>query len=754
MALTACGGEELTELNPIQTPSPTSTPTSIPEPTPTSTPEPTPTSTPEPTPTSTPTSVSSKPNILLIIADDLGLDSSAQYDVSTDLPTTPTLNTLASNGLVFDNAWATPACTTTRGSLITGLHGVNSGVDFVPAIMDPTLLTLQRNLTNQAISAEYASAIIGKWHLAGGNPDINHPNESGVPYYSGNISGTLTDYYNWPVVTNGVESVSDVYHTTAVTDMALNWINEQSSPWFMWLAYVAPHSPFHLPPDNLQNRDLSGTTADINANRREYYLAAIEAMDTEIGRLIDSLPEEDKDNTLIIFIGDNGTPSLAVDTSVFLRTKAKNTLYEGGIRVPMIISGSGVTRTGERESALVNTVDIYQTVLEAAGADTNADANGISFYPLLGSNADTSITRDYNYSEFVSENVTGWTTRNSTYKLIVFADGSQELYNVVTDLSENNNLIANGIEGYESIIEELTAYGAIIRNETSLPPITDDAEDITNAIFTNTNANCEAYVKSYTSVATDINNGTVFNGDLTITVEGDQCVFSTNAIPNHDFNDGDNDFANPVAAQNDVYTISASPEFAENTSNLLLTQDNALMLNGVKVDLLAAACFGVGDEKIGCNDIDQPWRFDPVFSGNTFAVDSHNAHTQPDGTYHYHGKPNALFDESSVSTIVGFAADGFPIFSSYINDAGTVRKSLSSFRLKSGTRPAGEGEPGGTYDGTYRDDYEYVEGVGDLDECNGMTLNGVYGYYITDDFPYILSCFKGTPDASFLKRAN
>ena len=74
--------------------------------------------------------------------------------------------------------------------------------------------------------------------------------------------------------------------------------------------------------------------------------------------------------------------------------------------------------------------------------------------------------------------------------------------------------------------------------------------------------------------------------------------------------------------------------------------------------------------------------------------------------------------------------------------------------MKSGTRPTGEGEPGGTYDGTYRDDYEYVEGSGDLDECNGTTLNGVYGYYITDGFPYIMSCFKGTPDPSFLKRAN
>jgi len=101
--------------------------------------------------------------------------------------------------------------------------------------------------------------------------------------------------------------------------------------------------------------------------------------------------------------------------------------------------------------------------------------------------------------------------------------------------------------------------------------------------------------------------------------------------------------------------------------------------------------------------------------------------------------------------VVGFAADGFPIFGSYFDDQGNIRKALSSYRLKSGTRPSGTGDPGGTYDGAFRDDYEYIEGVGDLDECNGMTKDGVYGYYITESYPYVLACFSGTPDGSFNK---
>ena len=103
----------------------------------------------------------SQPNILLIISDDLGLDASSQYGLSTDLPYTPALDSLAKNGIVFDSAWATPACTTTRGTLITGLHGINSGVDTVPNKMDTSLNTIQRLLKNNTQTSNYQSAVFG-----------------------------------------------------------------------------------------------------------------------------------------------------------------------------------------------------------------------------------------------------------------------------------------------------------------------------------------------------------------------------------------------------------------------------------------------------------------------------------------------------------------------------------------------------------------------------------------------------------------
>lgn len=403
-------------------------------------------------------STETRPNILLIISDDQGLDSSAQYQVGSDLPVTPVLDALAQDGLVFDNAWATPACTTTRGSLITGLHGVHSGVDTVPDLIDPDLLTLHDHFTANA--PDYATAIIGKWHLGGRTSDLNGPAQSGVPYYAGTIDGVIEDYQNWTLTEGGQQSTSTAYHTTAMTDLAIDWVGKQQKPWFLWLAYVAPHLPFHLPPNELHNRTLSGDASDIRNNPRPYYLAAIEAMDAEIGRLLDALPPETRKNTLIVFIGDNGTPAQTVDASVFLRDHAKNSLYEGGVRVPMVVSGAGVTRQAQREDALVNTVDMFPTFVDAVGAQPATTIDGMSFYGLL---QDTeSSQRTYNYTEFNTTMTSGWAVRNATHKLIEFSNGTQELYDLSVDLAEGNNLIAQ--PEFADLIQELAAYAAQTRN--------------------------------------------------------------------------------------------------------------------------------------------------------------------------------------------------------------------------------------------------------------------------------------------------
>ena len=297
--------------------------------------------------------------------------------------------------------------------------------------------------------------------------------------------------------------------------------------------------------------------------------------------------------------------------------------------------------------------------------------------------------------------------------------------------------------------------------------------DITDVLFTNRDGTCSAYADSYVSEVMDVQRGTSFAGALSITVSSGKCVFVTNAIPNHDFNDGGN-FAHAVSAQDVRYEVTAAPAFAADLSPLVLG-DDAIFLNGVKLDLLAAACYDIGSEpegreKIGCgpDQTDNPWRYDPMSPLNDFGTDANNAHTQPDGSYHYHGDPMAMFSGdcaagATASPVIGFAADGFPIHGSCIDDDGTIRNASSSYLLKQdggvrrdvdaySTPVDGRGTISSpNYDGQFRGDYEYVPGAGDLDECNGMEVDGRYGYYVTDAYPWVVGCFKGTPDATFYR---
>lgn len=166
------------------------------------------------------------PNILLVIADDQGVDASAQYDVTDDPPVTPVLNALADEGLVFDNAWATPGCTTTRGTVLTGMHGIHSGISFIPATLDTHTQTLHAYLAENDATAEYASAVGGKWHMGGRDPSPLHPGDVGVEYFAGNVEGVIDDYEDWTLTINGDSNSSTEYHTSRVVDLGIDWISE------------------------------------------------------------------------------------------------------------------------------------------------------------------------------------------------------------------------------------------------------------------------------------------------------------------------------------------------------------------------------------------------------------------------------------------------------------------------------------------------------------------------------------------------
>ncbi len=303
---------------------------------------------------------------------------------------------------------------------------------------------------------------------------------------------------------------------------------------------------------------------------------------------------------------------------------------------------------------------------------------------------------------------------------------------------------------------------------TETMPAADGPIDITGLTLAADGASCADHVGEYTSMITDQATGTEFEGMLTISTDGSTCTFDTNQIPNHDTGEGSR-FATDVAEVPAVLSITATPEAADTPSEISMGA-NVLMLNGVKWEAYPAACFGVGNEPagreaIGCgpDQIDNPWRYNIGSPLNDFGFDIYFAHVQPGGLYHYHSTPTVLYDieceGTAISPVIGFAADGFPLYGPCFEDeTGTIRAAQSSYQLKEGERSdiAGFTTPyvtgnvaGTTYDGQFIGDHEYVEGSGDLDACNGMTVGGQYGYYVTSDYPYVVACFTGTPSADF-----
>ncbi len=382
------------------------------------------------------------PNILLIIADDLGKDALNGYTEGSVKAKTPHLDELMNSGLTFQNFWANPTCSPTRATIITGKYGYRTGVKNAGDVLGSSEVSLQKYISDNT-NHKYATAIIGKWHLSGTNTSIN-PESFGIDYYAGLIRGALTDYSQWPLTEDGVSKTQTEYATKVITDLAINWVNAQSKPWFLWLAYNAPHTPFHAPPVEMhQQGNLPAYTTGMEP--MPYYIASIEAMDYQIGRLLDNIPENEKNNTIIIFIGDNGTTN-QVAQSPYIGSKVKGTLYQGGINTPMFVSGSGVTRMGKDDNLLSGT-DLFATISELTGVNGNEFNDSKSFKSLL---SQPGVIRKFQYSEINDGTTDAWAISNGTYKLIVFATGNKEMFQLKTDPYETKNLLNNNLTTAES----------------------------------------------------------------------------------------------------------------------------------------------------------------------------------------------------------------------------------------------------------------------------------------------------------------
>ena len=397
-------------------------------------------------------------NVLVVIADDVGLDSSACYGLSSSPVRMPNLEALCSSGVRFDRAWATPICSPTRATMLSGtdpaIHGVlQAYTEGRPALQDGTL-----TLPEIASQAGIATGSFGKWHL-GDDPGVGEsvPNHFGWQHFSGLLSGGVGSYWSWKRTENGLTEISSTYTTTSLVDDAVLWVDAQEGPWLMWLAFNAPRPPYHVPPEGLHSDTELGAAGDCPpGEKRACYVAALEALDTEMGRLLQHLDSQGElDNTLIFFIGDNGTEN-AVAVSPVSPAKAKGTLFEGGIHIPFVVAGPGVAQ-GQVNMGITDATDLLPTLMAFWGLPTPPEAQGVS---LLGTLADPSVASGKEsvftgYLEDPIQGDNGWTLANQDYKLLHLENGAELLFKISEDPWEDNNLLPTENAELQAVYEAL-----------------------------------------------------------------------------------------------------------------------------------------------------------------------------------------------------------------------------------------------------------------------------------------------------------
>jgi len=417
-------------------------------------------------------------NVILIIADDIGTDYFGFYEDAKDTVDVPNIRSLLKKGIRFSNAMSNPVCSSTRAGILTGRYSFRTNVGGIvggeggSGQLDTAETTIPRllNVHNPNI----AKANIGKWHLHQAMPmaNLKFPNVLGYDHYEGGFIGQLTSFTNWNKHTNGVASTNTNYATSENVDNAISWIKlQKGNPFFLWLAFNAPHAPYHLPPANLHKyTNLSGTNQDIMQNPKSYFKAAMQALDAELGRLFDSLRVMNRfDSTDFIFIGDNGNETRTVQ--IVDSDRAKGTVYQYGVHVPFIFAGPSVIKPNRTSDALLNTADIFATVLELFGMNNwslqikpNKQVDSKSILPII-KNTSTEI-RPWSFCEIfrlMPDSRDAKAMRNFDYKLIRFDDGRQEFYHLKNDPEEHLDLLQGSLNN-----EDVTNYYYLCNEMTHL----------------------------------------------------------------------------------------------------------------------------------------------------------------------------------------------------------------------------------------------------------------------------------------------
>jgi arylsulfatase A-like enzyme len=391
-----------------------------------------------------------KPNVLIIVADDLGY-ADVGFNGSKEIPT-PHLDALAKAGTRFTNGYVScPVCSPTRAGLVTGRYQQRFGHEFNPGaggVRDDFGLPLTETTIAGALkSAGYATGLVGKWHLGSAAPYV--PTARGYDEFFGFLGGAHPYLFDRPDTTGqpilrGTEATDEKeYLTDAIGREAVSFIERhRDEPFLLQVTFNAVHNPLQATDKYLER---FGNIAD---PKHRAYAAMLSAMDDNVGRVLDRIHKLKLDeNTLVFFVGDNGGPEVTTSSNGQLHGY-KGSVWEGGIRVPFLMRWTGRVPAGVDYDQPVIALDIATTAAAAAGAKLgDKPLDGVNLLPFV-----TGESKKAPHQQLFWRFGPQWAIRQGNYKLLKFGEDAPQLYDLSTDVGEKKDLAKDKPE----IVSQLT----------------------------------------------------------------------------------------------------------------------------------------------------------------------------------------------------------------------------------------------------------------------------------------------------------
>ena len=407
----------------------------------------------------------SSPNIIILLADDMGFND-VGFNGCLDIPT-PNIDKIASQGIKFTNAYVSYAvCGPSRAGLITGRYqdrfGFSRNPLFAPNDPKMGLPLSEETMADLLKKGNYKTVALGKWHLGvheslrplkRGFDDFFGFLEGGHDYFpkSWNLEGesevkSQYEAYRTKLLRNNEHVNETEYLTDALSREAVNYIEKyKTQPFFMYLAYNAPHTPLQATEKYLSRFDT------IKDPKRKTYAAMVSAVDDGVGVIMDKLEKLGiAENTILFFLSDNGGPEKANASNNGVLKGGKSDLFEGGIHVPFVMKWPKKIEAGQVYNAPIISLDILPTILAqvAIPIKTKNPLDGVNLMPYLSGN-NKGTPHDFLYWRKFDDNY--YAVRNGTGDKIVVKAGDKMLFNLNKDISENENILKIKMGSFEQL---------------------------------------------------------------------------------------------------------------------------------------------------------------------------------------------------------------------------------------------------------------------------------------------------------------